>query len=685
MSTIKECKTCLESKTISEFPINRNTCKKCTSVSNTLKRKKAKNAKNCTICNEYKIETDYNFGKDMCKKCDTEKKCTMCSITKDKSEFKGSRPECKKCKKKRDDELYALSLEENKDARKKCTKCNIYKLFSNFDHARHVCKSCKSEENQMNAEKRDNGVIVKTCKQCLIEKDKSEFEAGRLECKVCRNSKRCVASSSNKDENKDPRLEEKPEFCRICKKPNTEVDFTWRIDTLHGSWKTECKKCFNAKGYDVVYRKKKIEEDHEGFRDHNAKTQREYIKKNPDIVKTNTEKLRTIVDRKIKYIQTYCKQYGKYFEYNEEELMKNKITEPCHYCNFEHEILNGLDKVDCNGDYTDSNTVASGACCNKMKGTYKIDKFLQKVRDIVEFNKLCDLSEVELDKKNRERIITFCGNAEFKNKSKLKIDHLSKSERLELNSNDCYLCGKVGGGVDRVDSNGDYTIENSKPCCSVCNYMKCSLDIADFKKHVLYVYNHTKYWTIRRNSENVGTINVVEKKVEKEKNIRQAVAFVDEDGGIIGVFNGVTHAALAFDVSAPSIFKAVKNSTMVNKYKWINIDKDVYNRYDTEDNKKTISETVAKIVKRKAQNPIMVSDVNDNIIAVFSSIADAVRRIDITNSTISLAIKNGKTCCTFKWKCIELDEYKKRKMSELELGVAAEMIKSNKRIRQQSK
>ena len=48
----------------------------------------------------------------------------------------------------------------------------------------------------------------------------------------------------------------------------------------------------------------------------------------------------------------------------------------------------------------------------------------------------------------------------------------------------CYLCKVNHGGVDRKDSELDYQLDNSEPCCSLCNSMKSSFDDELFINHV---------------------------------------------------------------------------------------------------------------------------------------------------------------------------------------------------------
>ena len=46
-------------------------------------------------------------------------------------------------------------------------------------------------------------------------------------------------------------------------------------------------------------------------------------------------------------------------------------------------------------------------------------------------------------------------------------------------------------GIDRVDSNEGYTMENCVPCCITCNRMKLNLDVEDFLNRVRQIYNHS--------------------------------------------------------------------------------------------------------------------------------------------------------------------------------------------------
>lgn len=57
----------------------------------------------------------------------------------------------------------------------------------------------------------------------------------------------------------------------------------------------------------------------------------------------------------------------------------------------------------------------------------------------------------------------------------------------------CYYCGisyKYGVGIDRKDSSLGYTVANSLPSCTRCNYMKLTDSREDFIKQIKRIYTH---------------------------------------------------------------------------------------------------------------------------------------------------------------------------------------------------
>jgi hypothetical protein len=87
--------------------------------------------------------------------------------------------------------------------------------------------------------------------------------------------------------------------------------------------------------------------------------------------------------------------------------------------------------------------------------------------------------------------------------------NLSKEEHLEIIKQNCYYCGSepelkqphkgkgkyVGvpvpyNGIDRIDSNVGYEVDNCVSCCTKCNYMKSDMNVSLFKEHILKIANY---------------------------------------------------------------------------------------------------------------------------------------------------------------------------------------------------
>ena len=99
-----------------------------------------------------------------------------------------------------------------------------------------------------------------------------------------------------------------------------------------------------------------------------AATGREWRAKNRDKLQRLYKRRRSNVDQWWKSIVQRARAVGIAME--DEEVLKARITQECHYCGYlppDGERLNGLDRLDSSGIYKDDNTVACCAICNQMK------------------------------------------------------------------------------------------------------------------------------------------------------------------------------------------------------------------------------------------------------------------------------------------------------------------------------
>jgi hypothetical protein len=73
--------------------------------------------------------------------------------------------------------------------------------------------------------------------------------------------------------------------------------------------------------------------------------------------------------------------------------------------------------------------------------------------------------------------------------------NLSAEQFIKLVNSHCHYCDEYDEtrviGIDRVDSNRGYFIENVVGCCSKCNFMKSDLEKEDFLNHICKIYLHS--------------------------------------------------------------------------------------------------------------------------------------------------------------------------------------------------
>ena len=94
----------------------------------------------------------------------------------------------------------------------------------------------------------------------------------------------------------------------------------------------------------------------------------------------------------------------------------------------------------------------------------------------------------------RNRYKSYRGSA---NHRKLEFD-LTLDEFDEITSKPCVYCGGCNGdyfgkqfsGVDRINSQKGYVLNNCVPCCQTCNAMKSNLTVKDWIEHITLILNY---------------------------------------------------------------------------------------------------------------------------------------------------------------------------------------------------
>jgi hypothetical protein len=79
-------------------------------------------------------------------------------------------------------------------------------------------------------------------------------------------------------------------------------------------------------------------------------------------------------------------------------------------------------------------------------------------------------------------------------KKNIQFDLDAEQFEMLVNSH-CHYCDEYDEtkviGIDRVNSDRGYFIENVVPCCATCNFMKSDLEKEDFLNHICKIYLHS--------------------------------------------------------------------------------------------------------------------------------------------------------------------------------------------------
>lgn len=411
---------------------------------------------------------------------DGEKQCSRCKKVKPEEVFVNQShrigKECKECQEYRnikDMESKQRKLEKAQAAlgigEKVCTRCK--KAFPEADFIGSKgktvsnCTTCREylgEKRKQMAEDRRNqdGPIIgvdgkRKCKRCGCWHDPEAFIGKRGgEVNSCRN---CAEHMKKQDERPD----------RYAKKiaRNNET------------------KAYKA------YRARKIEEDEEGFRAHNAATYRKWVEETHNGALKRLKQNARIRDIPV--------------EITDDEL-RALFESNCAYCGHKDDRkMNGVDRMDPTQAYTKQNAVSCCGLCNIAKKCLDPVTFKLRCKHIAKYQEdqtnlhpeaWGDIGKTSLSFKAYESLSLARG---------IFFD-LNEQEYYTMKLQPCHYCGYNKNelrGIDRKNSSKDYCSENCVPCCGECNIMKGDVPYDEFLELVrrvaaypsIFVYTGEKY------------------------------------------------------------------------------------------------------------------------------------------------------------------------------------------------
>jgi len=124
-------------------------------------------------------------------------------------------------------------------------------------------------------------------------------------------------------------------------------------------------------------------------------------------------------------------------------------------------------------------TTKSCGCFNSDRGTepgeFGLRKIFRRTRDQAKKRNIIFNLSIEDFKVLTKKVCFYCGIEPY------MISYKKQVERSQY----------IYNGIDRKDSNKGYTLENSVPCCKLCNWMKRTLTVDQFLNHITSIYRHS--------------------------------------------------------------------------------------------------------------------------------------------------------------------------------------------------
>jgi hypothetical protein len=234
-------------------------------------------------------------------------------------------------------------------------------------------------------------------------------------------------------------------------------------------------------------RAKRAAKDIDGYLQHNANVMKNWRDRNPEKMEEANRKRRESLEAHYKIYQRSARLKKLKFEFSEEEF-KELVVKPCYYCNIiDEKGFGGIDRMNQQVGYIQSNSVSCCAMCMWMKGSLDSATFIKRTRHIHSFAKTPN-TQTYPECFPDAKCVSYASYRSRAEKKELEFA-ITHDDYKSIIQQDCYLCGKQStetntNGIDRVDNAIGYTLENCKACCKECNHMKNNYTLDTFKEKI---------------------------------------------------------------------------------------------------------------------------------------------------------------------------------------------------------
>ena len=170
--------------------------------------------------------------------------------------------------------------------------------------------------------------------------------------------------------------------------------------------------------------------------------------------------------------------------------IKKQLSCMCQYCDQDPSNIDRVNNDHAIG-YVTFNIVPACMMCNFMKSKYTVDDFLKYCLNI--YNNIGSFVKNDNSTTHHNKYKTFV--SENNRRKHIKV-LMTETEYEAKFKHKCFYCAGHNKndllGLDRIDSLGNYTVENSVSACIICNRMKFDYEIIPFFDHIKKILVHNK-------------------------------------------------------------------------------------------------------------------------------------------------------------------------------------------------
>ncbi|APC25760.1 HNH endonuclease [Only Syngen Nebraska virus 5] len=229
---------------------------------------------------------------------------------------------------------------------------------------------------------------------------------------------------------------------------------------------------------------KKFNEKMRTFRSNNKEHMRNYDRKrrekDPEKFRERDAFRNATIHRKYQDFKKGAERRNIPFDITE-DFVGTITDKECFYCGEETTKMkrNGIDRLDNTLGYTEDNCVSCCGACNNMKRCLDANTFVERCSQVSLYNghegKMCDFWDD----------IKGYSYSAYKYIMRNKNFQLTKEQYDILRQGNCTYCGRTcskthTNGIDRVDNDRGYVLDNCVSCCGSCNIAKGMMNVEEF-------------------------------------------------------------------------------------------------------------------------------------------------------------------------------------------------------------